>query len=251
MLKMNFPNRPPQNTRVSSWAEKYEKLGGPAIIALLTAINPGFGFLSAASTLLSYGSTSKFQMKAEFFYKNLAAELKKVEKKIDSVPDDIEEAIIIALDGIKTSVTQEKVQRFAKIIAGHSVGNTSWDETASALRILSDLEDIHISILTQASLYGKIEGDKFGFFIKDDEYKSPGMRAGVSAKINLDLLDKLPGRNKTEIQLFCMELMAKGLLHDNDQGQTRDGPVFTLTNAAIWFLAKIEILAKDGSNFSN
>lgn len=247
---MNSPNRPPQDTTVSRWAARYEKLGGPAIIGLLTAINPAFAFLSSASTLLSYGSTSKFQMKSEFFYKNLAEELRKVEEKIDSLPEDIEEAIIIALDGIRTSVSQEKIQRFAKIIAGHSVGNTSWDETASALKILSGLEDIHISILAQASIYGKIEGRKFGFFIKDDEYSPLGMSAGMRAKINFDLLDKLPGRNKTEIQLFCMELMAKGLLHDNDQGQTRAGPVFTLTNAAIWFLAKIEIVAKDGSNFS-
>lgn len=238
--------RPKHSTTLGNFGETYEGLGGPALVAMLTTIDPTCGLTAAAvGSLLSYAKSMRGQIKNEIFAKSVTERLRNLESKNFIIAKDVEEAVLIAIEGVQRAVTTEQIQRFAKIISGHIEGASGWDETATALRTLSGLEDVHIKILNEASIHGRKSDGRFSFYIKDENFPKPGMKSGTAPKADFNILEIMSDRNKNEVTMFSMELIAKGLLHDGDQGQISTGPVFTLTEAAIWFLAKIELMAKE------
>lgn len=233
------------NTTLSNIGDGYDGLGGPALVAMLTAIDATCGGTAGAiGTLLSYASSMRGKAKNDIFAHSIIERLNKLETHSLHVSEDLEEAVLIAIDGVQRAVTEAQIQRFAKIISGHIIGTSGWDETATALRTLSGLEDIHIQILNEASIHGQKADGRFGFYIKDEDFPRPGMKSGTAPKVEFNILEVMPHRDKREIMLFSVELVGKGLLNDGDQGQIGTGQVFTLTEAAIWFLAKIELMAK-------
>lgn len=234
----------PKNTAISTLGSVYEKTGAPALVAVLTAIDPSFGFAAAIGSLLSYGNSQRSKVKTGYVAQKVAEQLQSCENSINKINENLHEAINLAMQGIESSVTINKLDRFARIISGHIIYSHSWDETATALRAISSLEDIHIEILNQASSNINITDRQARFYIKTPNFPKPGMINGSTTPPTIDILEKLNKRGHTEVRMFCMELMSKGLLHDNDQGKFDQGPVFTLTDAAFWLLAKIELISK-------
>lgn len=242
---MNLP-RPPKSTVISNLGETYESAAGPALAAMLTLIDPTFGVTATAiGGLVSYGNSQRSKVKFAYFAKKVEEHLNKHDGDIESLNENLYEAIGLAIQGVESSVTTEKIERFARIISGHIIENNSWDETATALRAISSLEDIHIQILSEASYHKSSEDQQARFYISTPNFPTPGMIGGTAISPSVDILEKLDGRNHTEVRMFCMELMSKGILHDNGQGRFDKGPVFTLTEAAFWLLAKIEIISEN------
>jgi|SynMetStandDraft_2_1070026.scaffolds.fasta_scaffold06627_2 hypothetical protein len=242
---MNLPVRT-HDTAISKLGEHYENAAGPALAVLLTTINPTFGAAAAAiGALLSYGNSQRTKIKQGYLAEQIRLQLEQHKNSIETLNENLHEAVTLAIQGVQSAVSTEKINRFAKIISGHIINNSSWDETATALRAITDLEDIHIKIISEASLHIDPSSRTAKFYIDTPNFPKPGFIDGRSTAPTIDILTKLGGRNRTEVQMFCMELMSKGLLHDNDQGSFSTGPVYTLTEAAFWLLAKIEHMSSE------
>lgn len=238
----------PRETALSKLGDLYDGNGGPALVALLALVDPTCGVTAASiGSLLSYAKTQRDALKADYFAYSIKKRLDSHEKESLRIDENLHEAMKIALRGVEDSVTISKIERFSKIIAGHISKITSWDETATALRMLTDLEDIHITILSETSQKGSDNEGKYWFYIKEAGFNNMAFSEnGRNAKPTFDILSVLPdGYHSSVVKLFSMQLMAKGLLHDNDQGHFDQGPVFTLTDAAIWFMAKIELASSN------
>ncbi|MFQ7900390.1 hypothetical protein ACHT8Q_11355 [Stutzerimonas degradans] len=237
---MNLPIRA-QDTAISKLGDTYENVAGPALVALLTLINPAFGASAAAiGALLSYGNSQRAKIKQEYLASQIKKQLEQHKNSIHNLNENLHEAIILAIQGVQSAVSTDKINRFAKIISGHIINSSSWDETATALRAIASLEDIHIQIISEASLHINTGNGQAKFYIETPNFPKPGMIDGRSTAPTLNILTLLTGRSHTEVEMFCMELMSKGLLHDNGQGSFDKGPVYTLTPAAFWLLQKIE-----------
>lgn len=233
---------PPQSTAISTLGEQYENKGGPALVALIATLDPTGGAIAASiGGLLSYGNSQRTKVKQEYFAEQIKVQLEQHKAAISNLNENLHEAVILALRGVESAASKEKIDRFARIVSGHIIQNSPWNETATALRIISDLEDIHIEILFKASLNIEVESGKAKFYVLDSKYSSAGgMIDGPLNPPSIDIVEALGGAGNAEVRMFCMELMSKGLLHDNDQGAFIKGPVFTLTEAAFWLLEKIK-----------
>ncbi|PHR68280.1 MAG: hypothetical protein COA55_01450 [Alcanivorax sp.] len=268
---MDLTTNAPKDTKLSKIGSIYNGLGGEALMAFLTALNPALAPAAMIGGLLNLAYTERSQYKLDFLLGSIESRLQDARDRIDQIDENLEEALEFAAQGVKTATSKEKIERFAKIISGHVIDGSSWDETATALRTLTGLEDVHIEVLSAASQISDVKsGGRGSFYINDPKSHlrntsaktyddvlsgSIGMaesRAGndflshhYKETVKPDILEFLRDRSATEVTLFCNEMMAKGLLHDNDQGDFSEGPVFTLTSAAYWFLAKIEIISRE------
>lgn len=237
----------PKETSVSKLGRHYDNGAGPALTALLTAIDPTFGAASAIGGLLSYAHSKRSGLKHEYLVRKIQEQLEEHEGDINNINENIHEVLSLTIQGLESAVTTEKIDRFAKIMSDHIIENCPWDETATALRAISSLEDIHMHILSNAWHYYSNEHNEAKFYILTPNFPRPGIIDGRSTVPSIDILESLGGRGHTEVRMFCMELMSKGLLHDNGQGSFDKGPVFTLTDAADWLLRKVENLSRDNS----
>jgi hypothetical protein len=237
---MNLPVLEPKDTSISKIGEYYENGAGPALTACLALIDPTFGVASAIGGLLSYGNSQRSKLKQGYLAHKIKEQLDGHKEEISSINENLHEAISLAVHGLESTVSTEKIDRFAKIISGHIIENSIWDETATALRTIANLEDIHIEILSNASLCYDHNNKQAKFYIETPDFPKPGMIDGRSIEPSINILDKLNNRSHAEVRMFCMELMSKGLIHNNGQGAFSKGPVFTLTDAAFWLLTKIE-----------
>lgn len=240
---MNLPIKEPQETSISKLGEYYENAAGPALTALLALIDPTFAVASAIGGLLSYGNSQRAKVKQGYLAHQIKEQLEAHKADISSLNENLYEVVSLAVQGLESTVSTDKIDRFAKIISGHIIENSTWDETATALRAISSMEDIHIKILSEAALYAD-NNKQVKFYIATPDFPKPGMTNGRSVEPSVDILKKLDGRNYSEVRMFCMELMSKGLLHDDGQGAFEKGPVFTLTDASFWLLGKVESIKK-------
>jgi hypothetical protein len=233
-----------KNTVISTLGDIYERSGAPALVKLLTTVDPSFTAAGAIGDLLVYGSSERAKCKNAYFAAKLEEQLKENTENIKRIEESLYEAVVLAIQGVQTAVSKDKIDRFAKIVAGHAERKSSWEETATALRAISTLEDIHIDILSTAARYPRDNDKEARFFVRTPRFRgSPFLNGKAVVEPELEILGALEERTCTEITMYCMELMAKGFLHDNDQGQFDKGPVFTLTDAAYWLLVKIELIS--------
>lgn len=270
---MNIRKNEPKDTTLSTIGHVYEGVGGKALEAFLLAVCPQLAPAALITGLFSHAKTMRGQLKLDHFLSKVAKALEEHRNEIDYISENIEEVLELARQGITTSATEDKIQRFANIVSGHIIRDPHWDRTTTALRILTDLEDIHIRILSVASLYAT-QSDLGSFYIldpdshaaKEAKWKlqqqtapilSPG-GPGIALPMGMgekkkpkNILEDILNLSPVDANMFCMQLMSKGLLHDNDQGYNTDGSVYTLTNGAYWFLTTVESISKEGSTHVN
>ena len=268
---MNIRKNEPKETTLSTIGHVYEGVGGKALEAFLLAVCPGLAPAALITGLFSHAKTMRGQLKLDHFLAKVTEALEQHRNEIDSISENIEEVFELARQGITTSATNDKIQRFANIVSGHIIRDPDWDRTTTALRILTDLEDIHIRILSVASLYAT-QNDLGSFYILDPDSHAakearrklqqqtdpiltsggPGIGLAMGGqKKPKNILEDIGNLLPVDANLFCMQLMSKGLLHDNDQGYNTDGSVYTLTNGAYWFLSTVEYISKEGSTHVN
>jgi hypothetical protein len=189
----------------------------------------------AIDTILS-GRGSRLQLaRLERFVGQLHDRLLHVEAgSINLDGEDFIDFMISCLEKASRSRTPQKSQRFAEIVATQVSDVRPWDEVDMALRLLADLEDIHMSILGAA--LAAPEGMNAFAGIKVIALKTQAgdtLLDGLSAP----LLNELGNQySLISVRLACSELVARGLLHDEGVGRwdTVAMTYFVATDLATW-----------------
>jgi hypothetical protein len=189
----------------------------------------------AIDTILS-GRGSRLQFaRLERFIGQLHDRLLHVEAgSINVDSDDFVDFMITCLEKASRARTPEKSQRFAEIVVTQVSEVRPWDEADMATRLLADLEDIHMSILS-AALAAPEGMNAFGG-VKVVALKSQAgetLLDGLSAP----LLNELGNQySLISLRLACSELVARGLLHDEGVGRwdTTAMTYFVATDLATW-----------------
>jgi hypothetical protein len=172
----------------------------------------------AIDTILS-GRGSRLQLaRLDRFIGQLHDRLLHVEAgSINVDSDDFVDFMITCLEKASRARTPEKSQRLAELVATQVSEVRPWDEADMATRLLADLEDIHMSILSVA--LAAPEGMNAFAGIKVVALKSHAgetLLDGLSAP----LLNELGNRySLISLRLACSELVARGLLHDEGVGR--------------------------------
>lgn len=234
--------------------EQIDDKGILSVTSILPFINPIFG--SAANTiatLFCMASTKHRAKKQALVLADIISRLESLEISFPiDTPDDIEEAIATTIDGIIRTREAIKLRSFAKIIAGYCAAQDKighQNDTRNALRLVSSLDEIHINILHLVSLEGQQEDGICRYYFTPENYRSH-MKDGHGPSPSLNMKDRLR-ISEEEIHLLSMQLMAQGLLHDNDSNASAPGLVFTLTKAGMWLLSQIELEASKTQIYSN
>jgi hypothetical protein len=189
----------------------------------------------AIDTILS-GRASRLQLaRLERFVSQLHTRLLHVEAAhVDLECDEFVDFMVTCLDKASRARTPEKSQRFADVVVTQVCEGRPWDEADMATRLLADLEDIHMSILTAA--LAAPDGMHAFSGVKVVALKNHAgdtLLDGLSAP----LLNELGGRYSIiSVRLACAELISRGLLHDEGVGRWDSAAMtyFVATDLAIW-----------------
>lgn len=185
----------------------------------------------AIDTLLT-GGIGKYQLRrVEGFVIDLQARMASVEQiRADISGEGFADLMVSTFDRVVCARTDAKRSRFAAIIARQLVKAEPWEDAEMAVRLLGDLEDIHLDVLGVAL-------DR-----TDQEVRGPRV-VDLGAPEDTDVIgqshlsDILPQHATAALRMACAELVARGLL--SDFGADRwDGGVmrsFVATDLAAWF----------------
>lgn len=189
----------------------------------------------AIDTIMA-GRGSRLQLtRLERFIGQLHARLLLVEAgSINVDSDDFVDFMITCLEKASRARTPEKSQRFAEIVATQISEVRPWDEADMATRLLADLEDIHMRVLSAA--LGAPEGMNAFAGVKVVALK---VHAGETLLDGLSapLLNELGNQySLISLRLACSELVARGLLHDEGVGRWDSIAMtyFVATDLATW-----------------
>lgn len=186
-------------------------------------------------TLLA-GTGSKIQAdRLQQFLSELSERLGELESppKIDE-----EQLYDLAMDAIQKAVrarADEKRLLFAQIMFKQIAENEPYDEAEMALRIVSELDSVHLKILTSTFEAPIAEGVFEGLRVVS---LSPNQdRDKADSNQNIPVLTELLSEYPQEVvRLAVAELVAKGLLHDEGIGRYGGQPMqqFITTETAEW-----------------
>jgi hypothetical protein len=186
-------------------------------------------------TILS-GRASRIQLKRlEQFVLDLRSRLELVEIiNADVLGDEFADFMLTTLEKVWRARTVEKRRHFANVVSRQVIEAHSWDDADMALRLVSELENIHIDVLevvlSATNSAGAFEGMKvvaLDIELTDD----------VIGNFSYSLMSRLGTKySGVALRLACSELTAKGLLHDEGVGRwdTKAMTYFVATDLASW-----------------
>lgn len=234
-MSSNLPSQPSTLQRICSAYEN--SLFLPFFVPLLNS----FG-LGTVDRLFSKHAT-------DYEFKKLYALLKEFERRLDrSVKqpgsDDFFAAARISTEGVLQSQSHEKIKLFATVLAD-TWGNESsnWNEVSQTLKLIRELEDIHIHILREARSLSLSDPDA--------TFNLGG--TGYSTSISID--DKFQDIDEMLLTSCISDLISKGLVNDsfteNSIPQFGDIPTlggrpkpaklaYSISPLGLWFLEKVQ-----------
>jgi hypothetical protein len=192
----------------------------------------------AIDTLIQ-GRTTQIQMaRAEDVMRKLGAQMAGVERSlVDLKSEGFADLISSGLVRGSQARSELKRQRFANLLAHQICQGRPWDEAEAAMRLLAELEDIHVSIISVAVAappmggpFGEIRG--VSPVPRTEKHQS---HEGVGPRY---LLEVLPLEEPRLVRLAAIDLVAKGLLYDEGVGRWDGRPLTYLspTDLAGWLL---------------
>jgi len=189
---------------------------------------------SSLDTLLSGRAAQIHLERVERFASNLAQRLAAVESAPANLNDEaFADLMLDTFEKVARTRSDQKRSRFAEIITNQVANPTPWEEPENAVRLLSNLEDIHIEIIEAALSAPLSEGTFSGLRVislEADPIKGEKQNAPVS------LVTSFPRYGAAALRMACAELNAKGLLHDEGIGRLGTGAMkyFVPTDLAEW-----------------
>lgn len=196
--------------------------------------------------MAGYGS----QIQQDRFY----ALLDSLGKRLDALEDTTEiepneelfDLFRVAVENSVRTRSEGKRQRFANIMANALVSDSKpWDEAETAMRLIGDLEEIHMSILIVTADTHEVIGNAFnGLKAVKLEDTSDIMPNYIPP---LNLLKALPQYDPILIQMGCAELVSKGLLKDIGSSGWNAAPLQTFVSSKLadWL---IQWISSDNKN---
>lgn len=136
------------------------------------------------------------------------------------------------------TASRDKIRLFANIFQRQMQSTDGWQDAEVAVRLLDELTETHIRILQiteKAPICGgSFEGIRAVHLRRDD----PGNDFSGGP---LDLESAIPGVKRIALMMFCSELVARGLLHDEGNGriEVKAMEFFTSTELTRWFIGWI------------
>lgn len=217
------------DTAISKLRQQYADLVG--LRATVQAI-PYIG--GPLDTLLSGRAAQIHLQRVEKFANDLAERLTAVESTTaDLNSEAFADLILNTFEAVARTRSERKRSRFAEIITNQVAKPVQWEEPENATRLLADLEDIHIEIITAALNAPKAEGGFSGLRVISlaaNPIDSEKQNSPVS------ILALFPHYGTAALRMACAELTAKGLLHDEGIGRWDVGAMmyFVPTDLAEW-----------------
>jgi len=198
---------------------------------------PGLG--GALDTMLA-GLGANYQYKRlEDFIADLNKRLSHVEQLVNIEPSEpLFDFMRQIFDQVIRTRSEEKRKRFANLIANQVVKQCDWNEAETACRLLGDLSDIHLKVLStfleerQNNLANALTiSDQFSDETKFDKDKRKRGRFP-------DLRTHFPSLSQSVLLMVCSELVSKGLLYDSGLARFGVGAmkIFEATALAQWLM---------------
>lgn len=234
---MNHPGNPPEKgpptTALTKASERYSdatKLR--ATIQLIPYVG------GSLDTLLAGKGAEIQRQRVENFLRELNLRLTKIEGLANMESEEaFFDFMLQVFDGVVRAKTTAKITRFASLVTNQVIERRPWEDTDTAVRLLSELSDIHIEVLIAvlaAPSYGApFEDLKVTTLIEPQSGNEKAKAAPLAIQ--------LPQYSEMALRMACSELVSKGLLHDEGIGRwgTKAMQYFITTDLAEWFLGWI------------
>lgn len=219
-----------QATAIAAARQKYSELYGLRAAVQLVPYVGG-----SLDTFLA-GGAARIQLdRVEGFLGELSERLQAVECVSANLDDEgFSDLMLATLDKVARTRSVDKRARFATIISRQVVEALPWDDAENAVRLLSDLEDIHVEVLEIALNAPPLIGAFEGLPVVGLASAHGDVSSGTTP---LRLGDALPSYSEPALRMACAELSAKGLLQDEGVGRYGAGAMkyFVVTDLARWF----------------
>ena len=193
---------------------------------------PGVG--GALDTLFSGLGAKYQQQRLMHFLEELSQRLSKVEDLADIQPSEaLYDFIVNAMIQASTTRSEEKRKRFASIVTKQISQKRQWDEAEDALRILGEMSDSHMEVLSVATSVPPCDGPFDGLRVVT-LVKQP-LGKGIRPT---ELQQALPESPYLTLRRICAELLSRGLLDDDGVGRvdTKAMQYFVASEIATWFI---------------
>lgn len=208
--------------------------GDSDVLRSLVLLIPMLG--SPIDLILSKKGQEFVTKRIQIYLEELKTRLDVVENKVINSND--EEALFdlmqTAFENVVRTRSENKIKRFARLTSDCLLNDRNWDETEAAMRLLSDLTDIHITIL-QIAINAPMSANGHRVMSVIGDNSIPCL------KTNFDYL------SDAALKMYCSELISKGLLHDEGIGRVGCGALDMLepTALASWLLEKVDEMSSE------
>ena len=183
------------------------------------------------------GRASQIQLeRIEDFVKVLADRMAGVERVAADLNDEaFADLVLGTFEKVTRTRSHEKRIRFAEIIANQVARPASWEDPEDAVRLVSDLEDIHIEVLNTAVTARECTGSFSGLRVVSLKDRSAD---GSTEYEPIFLPDVFRQSGAAKLRMACAELVGKGLLRDEGLGRwdTKAMEFFAPTELADWLI---------------
>ncbi len=192
---------------------------GYAANTVLRATVQAIPYVGGPLDTLLAGKGAKVQFeRLEHFLSELSHRLERVE----SVPDIDEQALYdLSLDAMEKSIRArlaEKRVLYANVVARHVIQARKVDESEMALRIIADLDLIHLEILRE-TLHAPTCDEPFSGLKVVDISERASIKAGEGKKGPVVLKERLHNWPLEALRYAASELVSRGLLYDEGIGR--------------------------------
>lgn len=194
----------------------------------------------ALDTLFSGKGAKIQQQRVDGFLRELDGRLRKIEGIVELEPtEELLDLFINVLDGVVKTRSSVKQKSFASIVSNQISSAGNWEEAETATRLLKDLEEIHVRVLT-FSMAAPICDSPFEALRVVALAENP--HGDVNQQRPTSLATEFPGYSVAALRMICSELVSKSLLYDEGVGRlnTKAMEYFVATDLAKWFFNWIE-----------
>lgn len=189
---------------------------------------------NAIEVLLSGKATLIQRNRIGHFVNELSGRMKVVDKVKANIEDDaFMDLMLSTLEEVSRTRSEDKRRRFADIIVTQVVESHPWEDAEMAVRLISDLEDIHIAVLNIANSAPLGENPFEGLQVIALDAAELQNSARNSPVVLSHVLTRY---SSVALRMACAELAAKDLLRDEGAGRlgTKTMQYFVPTDLANW-----------------
>lgn len=191
-------------TAMARASEKYlEAIGIRALVQVIPYVG------SPLDTLLSGKGSAIQRKRIETFLQELDSRLKQIEKAVNFEPDEHFYDFMVTVIEAVTRSSSQKIKHFASLVKNQVIERKQWEDVDSVAHLLSDLSDLHISVLIAIMKAPPTAPPFFKIVSLYREAQDAIRRSRATA-----LIDQFPDYNVLTLQMICADLISKGLVRD-------------------------------------